>query len=188
MTLREYCRRYKISVKKARQQFRDGVLRLEDEKLSSKEIYAIELAFKRGNPISVQSLCYLLGHKGEIVELGRWADDARDLLEALGDVTGEAAPPRVAATISEAARNQDEALAILVPWILSILPDYPVTHSYIASRLVMGLPENQRAFNFPRLARAMNNCRAHADFSAFWQIKSEKSRNVTYYQKKGFDL
>jgi hypothetical protein len=73
-------------------------------------------------------------------------------------------------------------------WLNSIIPAEPVGHAYLAVRLMLGVPENIRKYDFPRIQRVFMHCRKHQALAGYSFTVRESSRNVTYYQKTALDL
>lgn len=181
MNIFEYAEKYSISLKKARQQVKDGVLRL-DETMDPQAV-AIHDWLSQGQILTAAQLCVLIESPSIILDLGRYASNAEEQIHALGNAKGEAAPKMVAAYITDAARNDAEAVSVLVDWIKQILPVKPVSHHYIAVRLLLGLAPNVRQYDVPRIPRALLNCRKREDFAGWWKVEFRKTRAFTIYQK-----
>jgi hypothetical protein len=181
MNIFEYAEKYSISLKKARQQVKDGVLRL-DETIDPQAV-EIQDWLSQGQKLTAAQLCVLIESPGIILDLGRYAPRAEEQIAALGNAKGEAAPKMVAAYITDAAHNDAEAVRVLVDWIKQILPVKPVSHNYIAVRLLLGLAANVRQYDVPRIPRALLNCRKLEEFASWWSVENRKSRSVTIYQR-----
>lgn len=188
MNILEFCETFRISLAKARRMDKAGVLRL-DENTSEIET-SIRHALTRGQPLSAFQLCALVENPGLLLSLGRYAGRAETLLAELGDVQAESAPREVAASILHAARGDDKAVSVLVDWIKRIIPARgSVSHSYIATRLLLGVPENLRKFEVPRLPRAIFYCRKGEALQGWFTVHEQGKRTFTlYHRPKGFDL
>lgn len=189
MNIFEFCERFHISLAKARKMDKAGVLRLDEN--TSEAITEIRHALSRGQALTAAQLVELVENPGAVLDLGRYASRARDELDALGDARNEAAPKLVAAYVTDAAKGDPEAVGVLLDWLKTILPARPVSHSFIAVRLLLGLAPNIRQFDVPRIPRALLNVRRHDAFAGWWRVEKQKSRNVTIYSrpaKKSFDL
>jgi hypothetical protein len=186
MNIFEISDKAKISVKKLRLLDKLGVLRHD---ASTTELDAIRATLKTGNRLNVGQLVQLIENPGGLLELGKYASKASAQLAELDNPKGQVAPREISAQILEAFEKQPDAVAALVGWCKSIIPAHPVGHAYIATRLLLGVPENVRHFDVPRLQRVMMNCRDHPEFAGWWkQEKSVSSRNRTIYQKLALDL
>lgn len=189
MNLLEFCEKYKISLAKGRKMFRDNRLRLDEN--TSENVLLMIAALRNGDNLSALQLCELAESASLVLELGRYAEKAQDQLDAIGQAKGEAAPLDIVAHIGEAARSDPAALETLVSWLQSVIPAKPVPHSYVAARLLLGLPANVRKFDANRISRALMKCRECASFEGWHYAKVINGRNVTFYQrpgKKPFDL
>lgn len=142
----------------------------------------------KGNRLTALQLVDLLENRGGLIELGKYAGKAERELAALGDPQGQVAPKEVAANIMEAAKDEPEAVKLVVDWLRSIIPADPVEHPYIATRLLLGIPANIRQYESPRIPRALLNARKHPDLAGWWRVENGPSQNRTIYQKSSFDL
>lgn len=181
MNIFEYCERYHISLVKARRQLKDGVLRLDET--TSEAITEIRHVLSRGQPLTAAHLVELLDNPGSMLDLGRYASRAQAEINALGNVRAEIAPKLVAAYITDAAKNEPEAVEALLAWLRGVVPIKPIGHAYLAVRLLLGLAPNIRQYDVPRIPRALLNCRLHEGFAGWWRVEQVKSRNVTIYQR-----
>lgn len=189
MNLFDFCERFHISMAKARKMEKAGVLRLDEN--TSESLTAIRHALTKGQPLTAAQLVELVESPSAVIDLGRYASRAQDELDALGDAKGETAPKHVVAYVTDAAKGEPEAVGVLLDWLKAILPAKPVSHSYIAVRLLLGLAPSIRKFDVPRIPRALLNCRRHDAFAGWWRIEKRAGRNATIYQrpaKKAFDL
>lgn len=188
MNILEFCETFRISLAKAKRMDKAGVLRL-DENMSDEET-AIRAALAKGQPLTAFQLCALVERPGLLLSLGRYAGRAETLLSELGDVREETAPREVSAAILHAARGDDRAVSVLAEWIKGIIPSRgSVSHSYIATRLLLGVPENLRKFEVPRLPRAIFYCRKGEALQGWFTVHEQGKRTFTlYHRPKGFDL
>lgn len=181
MNIFEFCEHFHISLAKARKMNKAGILRLDEN--TSEAITEIRYALSRGQPLTAAQLVELVENPEGLVDLGRYASRAQDQLALLGDARGQAAPKLVAAYITDAAKGDPEAVGVLLNWLKSILPTQPVSHSFIAVRLLLGLAPNIRKYDVPRIPRALLNCRRHDAFAGWWHVENRKNRNVTIYHR-----
>lgn len=188
MNLFEFCERFHISHAKARKMDKAGVLRLDEN--AREETAEIRHVLSRGQPLTAAHLVDLVDNPGSLLDLGRYASRAQTEIDALGNVRGEIAPKLVAAYVTDAAKNEPEAVDALLAWLRDVIPAKPVGHSYLAVRLLLGLAPNIRQYDVPRLPRALLNCRLRDEFVGWWRVEKRGSRNVTIYQRpeKDFDL
>lgn len=189
MNIFEISDKHKISVKKLRAMDKDGLL-LHDA--STTPLHAIRETLKTGNRLNVGQLVYLVENRSGLLDLGKYTEKARAQLEAIRDAAGqvEPAPLEVASLVLEAFERDGAAVAAVVAWVKSILPPHPVGHSYVAARLLRGVPEASRVHDLPRLRRVMMNCREAPEFAGWWRNEKDArtSRNRTVYQKLALDL
>lgn len=176
-----------ISVKRLRVLDKLGVLRHD---ASTTIVDEMRSTFREGNKLNVAQLVHLVENPAGLLELGRYAEKARAQLEAAKDVAGQvnAAPLEVASQILEAFENQADACEALIAWAKTVIPPHPVGHSYLATRLLLGVPEGSRKHDAARLHRALMNCRARPSFAGWWRKEKSVSRNKTIYEKIALDL
>src|SRR5215213_3378556 len=115
MNIFEFCERFHISHAKAKKMDKAGVLRLDEN--TSEEIAEIRHILSRGQPLTAAHLCELVENPSGLLDLGRFASRAQGEIAALGDVRREAAPKLVAAYITDAAKNEPEAVEALLGWL-----------------------------------------------------------------------
>lgn len=188
MNLYEFCEKFRISLRKARNMEKTGVLRITS--VGSEHGAEIRFQLQKGQPLTVAHLLYIIEDSAIMSELWPYGDKVKIQLAALGRVKDEAAPREVAAYISDAARRNQEAVEVLMRWAMEVIPAEPVTHHWLATRLLMGISANVRKYDVPRISRALLNCRKHPEFQRWWRVEVRSSRRVTLYQRpeKRFDL
>lgn len=187
MNIFEISDKHKISVKRLRAMDKDGLLRHD---ASTTPLDEIRATLKTGNRLNVGQLVYLVENRAGLLELGKYAEKARAQLAEIGNTKNQEAPREIAGQILEAFERDGAAVAALVAWAKTIIPSHVVGHSYIATRLLLGVPEGSRGYDVPRLRRVMMNCREHPDFAGWWRHEKDAatSRNRTVYQKLALDL
>lgn len=185
MNIFELSEKSGISVKKLRLLDKLGGLR-HDANVT--ELDTIRDALREGNNLSVAHLVYLIENPAGILELGKYAPKAHAQLAELDNPAKQPAPREIASQILEAFEKEPDACAALIGWFKTIIPARPVGHSYIAARLLLGVPENVREFDLPRLRRVMSNCREHPDFAGWHRKEKSSSQFRTVYQKLALDL
>lgn len=185
MNIFEFAEEFRLSLAKARK-IKKRFPQIFNETDSSFDPLRATLA--KGNRLTAPQLIELIENRSGLLEMGKYTAAAQRELAALGDPVAQAAPKEVVANLMEAARNEPEAVQILVDWLRSIVPAKPVSHAFIATRLLLGIPETIRQYEAPRIPRALLNARQHPDFAGWWHVEKQVSRNQTVYQKKGFDL
>jgi hypothetical protein len=186
MNVFEFHERYKISLAKARWIAKENPHWFDG---TSNATDAVRATIAKGNAPTAMQLVELIENPAGLLELGKYAGTAEREIAKLGNPRSQVAPKEVAANIMEAAKGETEAMQILVDWLKGIIPaESPVTHAYIATRLLLGVPATIRKYEGPRIPRALLNARQHPSFANWWHIEKRPSRNVTLYQKKAFDL
>lgn len=181
MNIFEFCERFHISHAKAKKMNKAGALRLDEN--TREETAEIRHILSRGQPLTAAHLVELVDNPGSLLDLGRYAPAAQREIDALGNVRAEIAPKLVAAYITDAAKNEPEAVDALLGWLRGVIPAKPVGHSFLAVRLLLGLAPNIRQYDVPRIPRALLNCRLREEFAGWWRVEKQKSRNVTVYQR-----
>lgn len=179
MNIFEFSERFHISLAKARKMNKAGVLRIDES--TSEASVEIRVLLAKGQPLTAAMLVELIENPGSLLDLGRYASRAESEIAALGKV--EPAPKLVSAYVTDAAKNDPEAIDALLSWLHEILPTKPVGHSFIAVRLLLGLAPNIRQYDVPRIPRALLNCRLRPEFAGWFRVEKRKSRNVTVYQR-----
>lgn len=185
MNIFEISEKHKISVRKLRALDKDGLLRHDASTTILDEMRA---TFREGNKLNVAQLVYLIENPGGILELGKYASKAQTQLAELDIPESQKAPREVAAQILDAFEKEPGAIVALIAWLKTIIPEHPVGHAYIATRLLLGVPENVRRYDIPRLQRALMNCRDHPSFEGWHRKEKSVSRTRTVYQKPMLDL
>lgn len=181
MNIFEFCDRFGISLRKAREMVKADVLRIDE---TTSEIGAeIRHLLTRGQPLTAAQLCAMIEEPGLVLDLGRYAGKAQEQIDALGNAKQEAAPKHVAAYISEAARGDREAVGILIEWAQSVIPARPVSHSFLAVRLLLGLAPSVRGFDVPRIPRALLECRKRGEFADWFEVSYSGTRAKTFYRR-----
>lgn len=181
MNLFEFAEKFSISLSKARAMQKADVLRLDET--TSEEAAEIRTLLIKGQSLTAALLCWLVDNPAQVWELGKYSGKAQEQLDALGNAKAGAAPKQVAAYISEAARGDREAVAVLVDWLKEVIPAKPVAHSFIAVRLLLGLAPSVRKFDVPRIPRALLQCRQCEDFAGWWTVHTHGTRSQTFYKR-----
>lgn len=186
MNIFDIAEEFHISLAKLRKLEKRGLLRTDNSATAADPIRA---RLAKGNDPTALQLVELIENPGGLLELGKYAPIAERALSALGNPQSQVAPSEVVANIMEAAKNEPEAVSILIGWTKQILSHgKPVNHAYIATRLLLGVPASIRKFEAPRIPRALLNVRQHPGFASFWRVEKLASQNRTIYQKLALDL
>lgn len=181
MNVFEFAEKYKISVPKVRKIAKDYPALFDDG--DNPLIDEIRHYLGRGQPLSAAQLCAIVENRGILLALGRYADRAESQVQELGKFQQEIAPCEISSIISDAAKGDEDAVQSLTEWLCKIIPSKPVAHSYIAVRLLLGVPENIRKYEVPRIPLAMLQCRNRGDFAKWWRVEKIGGRNTTIYQQ-----
>lgn len=171
MNISDFCERFHISERKARRIY--AALSIEAPAAELPLAVTIHRTLARGQPLTAVQLIALLEDPSLLGELGSYAGRAEAEIEALGTI--EPAPKAVAAHISDAARNYPGSVAVLLDWLRATVPDRPVSHAYLAVRLLLGLSANIRHYDVPRIPRALLMCRRRPEFAGYWSVKNGKT-------------
>jgi hypothetical protein len=185
MNVFEFSEKYKLSLAKVRTIKKDYPQIFTD---ADSRFDPARSRLAKGNRLTAMQLVELIENPGGLLELGKYAGIAERELATLGNPQGQVAPKEVVANIMEAAKDETEAVQIMVDWLRSIIPSDPVEHSFIATRLILGVPATIRRYEAPRIPRALLNARKHEGLQGWWHVERGVSQNRTVYQKKGFDL
>lgn len=179
------CNEFNISLTKAREMDKDGLLNLDQSEEPEQEIF---YWLSHGSHLTVRHVVMLIEKPALLYELGSQERKAREQLDEVGSAKEEAAPPHVVACIAARALTP-EAIALLVDWMRSVLPAHPVSHYWVAARMVFGLPEEARKNASGYVRFALMQCRKHAGFSG-WSRPVKHMRTQTVYQRPAltFDL
>lgn len=183
LTLLEFCERFKISQRKARLMMKAGALMVSD--LPDKQAVKIVETLAQHNPLAASSLCALLEAPGLALQLGRYSERALDQLSDVGDAKGEQAPREVALAVADAARGDPDAVSIVCDWIKRALPadGSPVSHSWLACRLLLPLPANIREFENSKIVRALSYARKTDALAGWFEYAKRGSRKAAIYSR-----
>lgn len=185
MNIYEIAEKHKISLKKLRALDKDKLLRLDESANAADPIRATLI---NGDPLPVWQLVQLIEEPSLLLELGKYAAEAGSQVDALGKPQNEVAPKPVAAALTDTAKNDPEAVALMVDWLKQVIPTRAVGHAYLATRLLLGIPLTLRKSEAPRIGRALLNCRNHPSMVGWWTVKPGASQNSTIYRKLVLDL
>jgi len=183
MTLHEIQRRTGISLAKLRKLEK---LQIDFGKIDPPEenpADAIRFHLMRNQQMTAAQLLALLDAPDMVDDLGRYKERALAQVASIGDVAADAAPRDVTAAIRDAGKGDDDAALVVAQWLLSILPPYPVSHHWVAVRLLLPLNEFQRAQAMPMISLALLNVRKLPEFAAAWQsVKRDKKNKIEYFR------
>lgn len=183
----EIAERCDISRKKAREVAKALSLRTrrKDERAA-----VMRLILCRDQQLSVKQLLMLL-HDGALFrKLGKYEDCARKQVYALGHVRAGAAPLDVVRQIDAAATGNRESVEIIMRWLKSVIPPWPVRSHWIAVRLLIDRWPNLRNSDYYHVHQALENVRAHPAFEGWSGKRPVGAQNPMFYHRPKllFDL
>lgn len=179
MNIHDAARRYKVSLAKLRRMEADKIIRLdkEDENTAKARFY-----LSRRQPLTVALLVAMIEEPSLLDDLGRYADRAREQIEALGDVKGGAAPIQVYAYVRGAASGDAEAASVLARWLIDVLPALPVSHYWIATRLLIGQASHLREEDMRTINLALLHTRKLPEFAPYWSARTVNKKSAIFYR------
>lgn len=182
MTIDEFCQRWQISRKKAREMHKAGILILDS---GASPIAASALgALRAGVDLSPLHLVHLFETPDDLARLGYYQDKAKRALEAIGDLAQDRAPREVSAIVPSAARGNQEAIERLRAWICEALPAAPVYHAWIGTRLLVPMPQVTRQEDARLVNKAIGRVRRLPEFNSWWHVEAIRNgRKRTIYHR-----
>lgn len=182
MNLFEISEKFDLSLKKARIMHKAGVLLVDKEE--NELVAKMRYYLARGQHLTLLQLLALLEDRSILDQLGRYYSDAEIQLDEIGDAVGQAAPLMVWASIYDAStgKGRDEAERIIT-WLKSVIPTNPVSHYFVASRLVVGSPAASRPSRYKNVSQALLQIRKLESFNGWWFTKQYHGRNCTFYAR-----
>lgn len=176
-----------ISLKKARKVAKAFSLRTgrKDERAAK-----MRLKLSRNLQLSVAELFALLNEGALFRKLGKYENRARAQTFALGYVRAGVASVDVTKHIEGAAVGLPESVEVIMRWLKSVLPPWPVRYHWIAVRLLFDKWPDIRSRHTWRVDQALKNVRGHAGFEGWSGKRPVGSHNVMFYHraKLTFDL
>ena len=188
MNIYQVSEKFKISMKKLRQMRKAGVLLIDETEHPLRE--QMRYFLSKSRLLSVEHLLALIDNPRLALQLGTYVTKARSQVNALGDLRVNTAPPYVANKIYVASTCNDDAIDILIAWLKDIIPASPVTHHYVAVRLVLGVDPLFRVQRARRIKWVLDQCRKRPEFADWWTVEKGVSGTRTFYRrpKKMYDL
>lgn len=144
---------------------------------------------RKGHSLTALQLAALVEDPDLLWELGDHSEKTQARIDGLGDCQGSKAPMPIVLAVEGAAKDKAEAIELLCDWLRSIIPPVgPVTHYFVAVRLLLGVVPNLRKYVASRIPQALLNCR-NAESFAGWSSKEpdNRGRNVTRYHRPADD-
>lgn len=187
MNIHDTSTKYKIPVSALRRLEKGGLLKFEKP---SDSVAKMRFLLIRNQQLPVESLLELLDDPGTIFDLHKYQERGRAQITALGDVRGEAAPIGVYASIADAAGGDVLAAQTLADWLTGILPSEPVSHHWVAVRLLLPFDEMQRGEMLGKVSFALMHMRKLDSFADYWESVQNKSgrKEIKYFAKRVFPL
>jgi hypothetical protein len=188
MNIHEIADKFAVSVGKLRKMNKAGVLICDES--ADPLLDECRYYLRRGQPLTVKHLLALIETPAKLDGIGKGKELAAAQIAALGTPI-DPAPKGVAAELSGAAMNEPESVETVMRWMMAAIPAHrEVNHYFLAVRLLLGLPEAQRAFEIPRLGRTLLNIRKRPEFAGWFRVQKQGSRNVSLYHrpKSALDL
>jgi hypothetical protein len=187
MNIHDVSTKYKVSITALRKLERGGLLQF-DPTPSDEHEDAPQMRFylARNQQLPIKLLLSLLDDSTAFFDLRKYEARARGQIAELGDVQASVAPLNVLAAISDAAGGDAGACGILADWLRSILPAEPVSHYWVAARLLFPLTEFQRDSATKAISFALMHMRRLESFAGYWASvpNGKKKPTIKYFQKK----
>lgn len=144
----------------------------------------------RNQQLSVKQLLTLLNDWALFRKLGKYENRARAQIFELGNVRADAAPCDVTNHIEAAATGNRESVEIIMRWLKSKIPPWPVRSHWIAVRLLIKRWPNLRNRDYYLVHLALEKVRAHPDFKGWSGKRPVGSQNPMFYHRPQllFDL
>lgn len=183
----EIAERCDISLKKTRKLAKALSLRTgrKDERSAK-----MRLKLCRNLQLSVWELMTLLNEGSLFRKLGQYENRARAQTYALGNVRAGAPPDDVTRHIEGAAAGHRESVEIIMRWLKSVIPSWPVRYHWIAVRLLINRWPYVRSRDTWQIEKALRNIRAHPEFAGWSGKRPVGTWNPMFYHRPKllFDL
>lgn len=183
MNIYDISTKFKISVGALRRLEKGGLLEFEKP---SGSVAKMRFLLIRNQQLPVESLLELLDEPGTLFDLYKYEERGRAQIRALGDVRGSVAPIEALAAISDAAGGDAHAAQAIADWLIRVLPREPVSHHWVAVRLLLPLDPVQREAMFGKISFALMHMRKLESFAGYWVSVENKAgrKEIKYFQKK----
>lgn len=182
MNIHDTSTKFKVPVAALRRMEKGGLLKFDKP---SDSVAKMRFLLIRNQQLPVESLLELLDDPGTLFDLHKYEERGRAQITALGDVRATAAPIEALAAISDAAGGDATAAQAIADWLTSILPVAPVTHHWVAVRLLFPLDERQRAVMLGKVSFALMHMRKLDSFAGYWSSVENKAgrKELKYFRK-----
>lgn len=176
-----------ISLKKARKLAKAFSLRTgkKDERAAK-----MRLKLCRDEQLTVCQLMALLNEASLFRKLGKYENRALAQTYVLGNVRAGAAPLNVIKHIDGAAAGHRESVEIIMRWLKSVIPPWPIRYHWIAIRLLMNRWPYVRSGDTWQIEKALRHIRAHPEFAGWSSKRPVGTWNPVFYHRPKllFDL
>jgi hypothetical protein len=179
--------KYQISLGKLKRLVRDGLL-VCDEGDGHPLAPAMRANLMRNQDLSVEQLLLLIENPKIFAELKNRQSQARKQIAALGDYAQEAMPLALVSSVLKAAAGDAKGQAVMVAWVKSVLPGFPVPYAYLGVRAAIGILPIGRHDFLGKFAQALMNVRKDSEFAGWFRTDQIGSRKKTFYYNPGLDL
>lgn len=186
MNIHDVATKSGVSVRALRKLEKLKLIAFDADPKSDEHPRASEIRFllMRGQQLSAALLIDLLDTPAALYDLRKYEARAREQIAALGDVRASVAPIEVLASISDAAGADASAAQTLADWLTRILPNEPVSHYWVAVRLLLPLDPIQRGAVVKQISLALMNVRRVESFRPYWRsVAGKNSRTVINYSQ-----
>lgn len=176
-----------ISLKKAQK-----IARAVSLQIGRKHGLAAKMRVKlsKDEQLSVMDLLALLNDGALFRKFGKFENRARAQTYALGYVRASAAPVDVTRHIADAAAGHPESVVVVLRWLKSVIPRWPVRFHWIAIRLLINRWPYVSSRDTLEIEKALRNVRAHPEFTGWFGKRPVGRWNPMFYHqpKLVFDL
>lgn len=192
MNIYELAKRTRVPLKTLRKVDKVGALNVEKD---FGPISELVFHMSTNQVFTVPMLMHMVDNPELIDDLGyvsaTYQRRAQAQFAALGDLSACLAPSAVTAEIRQAAKGDDDAALVIAEWLMSVLPPDPVSHYWVAVRLLKPLNEFMRGQYMPSIKLALLNVRKLPEFAGYWRSEKIGTRNTIKYFRPAnspFDL
>lgn len=184
MNIHDVATKSGVSVRALRKLEKLKLIRFDPDPDADEHPRAAEMRFllMRNQQLSAALLVELIENPPAFYDLRKYETRARQQVAALGDVRASVAPIEVLAAISDAAGADASAAQTLADWLKRILPSEPVSHYWVAVRLLLPLDPIQRDPIGKQISLALMHMRKLESFAGNWaSVPGSGGRSVINY-------
>lgn len=179
MDIREFCQRFKISLRKAREMQKDGYINLEASP-EEHRLWRARRYLHQNAPLPALTLVELVENPEMVEKLG---EKAAKQIEALDKPKDSLAPRIVSGCIIEASEGDRQEIERLAAWMRDATPDHPVQYGYFAVRILLNILPPVREKSHKQLLKAIKEARKTDTLAGYFRIDNSGARSKTIYQK-----